>query len=169
MTLVTAKLDGLPEVFRALGQVDPQLRKAALANVRRVGQVIRTDARANVPTAPPMSGWQRRRGGTNRFGWAPGRVRSRIQVKTGTGSVRTGNIQLLRIVQRDGLGSLFDMGGRKGGGNSPQGRQMIRNLNRRGRASRTMWPAAEANRDTVEQALADAIKDMETTLNRLVG
>ena len=46
---------------------------------------------------------------------------------------------------------------------------MIRNLNRHGRASRTMWPAALANRDTVEQALTDAIQDMTNTVNRLVG
>ena len=160
------KIEGLPELFRDLGKIDPELRKAAVKNVRRSGERIRNAARGNIPGEPPMSGWRRVRGRRGRWTWNPGQSRSRIRVKVGTGSVRTGDIKLLRIVQSDAAGSIYDMAGRRSGGSSPNGAQFIRNLNRKGRASRTMWPAAEANRDEVEQDLRQAIDDMADTVNR---
>ena len=160
------KVEGLPELFRELGKIDPELRKAAVKNVRRSGERIRNAARGSIPSEPPMSGWRRVRGRRGRWTWNPGTSRSRIRVKVGTTVQRNGDIRLLRIVQSDAAGAIYDMAGRKSIGNTENGRQFVRNLNRRGRPSRYMWPAAEANRDEVEQDLRQAIDDMADTVNR---
>ena len=80
--------------------------------------------------------------------------------------MKRNEIRLVRIVQRDKLGSVFDMAGRGSSGRTPAGRQMIRNLNRYGQASRSMWPAYERNKHRVELALIEAIDDMSATVNR---
>jgi len=169
MVAFGAGLEGLPEVFRALGRIDPELRKAAIANVRRVGGIVQAEARRNVPAAAPMSGWQRSRGSRSKWRWQPGRVRSSIRVKVGTGSVKTGNIRLLRVVMGSPIGSVYDMAGRKSGGKTEAGRQMVRNLNGKARASRAMWPAAIKRRSDVEAALVEAVADMRKTVQRLVN
>ena len=166
MTLARAHLDGLPATFKALGRIDPELRKEALKRVRKAAEPIRDAARGAIPSTAPMSGWEKRRGSTSRWAWRGGRARSRITIKAGTGSVKRNEIRLVRIVQRDKLGSVFDMAGRGSSGRTPAGRQMIRNLNRYGQASRSMWPAYERNRDRVELALIEAIDDMSATVNR---
>ena len=171
MSLVAfgSKLEGLPETFRALGRIDPELRKAALSNVRKVGQLVQAEARRNVPTLAPMSGWERGRRSNSKWRWLPGRVRSGIRVKAGTGSVKTGNIRLLRVIQGNPIGSIYDMAGRKSKGKTPAGRQMVANLNVKGNASRTMWPAAIKMRPEVETALRAAVEDMERTVRRLAN
>lgn len=160
------KVEGLAQMFRDLGRIDPELRKAAVKNVYAVGRIIQNDARGRVPASPPMSGWARRRGQRGRWVWTPGQTRSRIRVKVSTGSAKRDEIRLVRVIQSDAAGSIYDMAGRKSSGRSRQGQQFVRNLNRKGRASRTMWPAAEANKDEVERALREAIDDMADTLNR---
>jgi len=160
------KVEGLPELFRDLGRIDPELRKAAVKRVYAVGQIIRNEARTRVPADAPMSGWQRRRGARGKWVWNPSRSRSRIRVKVSTGSVKKDEIRLIRVIQSDATGSIYDMAGRKSGGRSDRGRQFVQNLNRRGRASRTMWPAAEAKESEIERALREAIDDMADTVNR---
>lgn len=160
------KVEGLPELFRDLGRIDPELRKAAVRRVYAVGQIIQTEARGNIPAMPPMSGWQRRRGARNKWAWSPARSRSRIRVKVSTGSVKKNEIRLIRVIQSDPAGSIYDMAGRKSSGKSQQGRQFVQNLNKRGKASRSMWAAAEAKESQIEQALREAVDDMADTVNR---
>ena len=160
------KVEGLAELFRDLGRIDPELRKHAVKNVYEAGKVIQQDARRRVPAEPPMSGWRRRRGARGKWVWNPSATRSRVRLKVSTGSAKRDEIRLVRVIQSDAAGSIYDMAGRKSGGRSKSGQQFVRNLNRKGRASRTMWPAAEAKKDEVERALKAAIDDMADTINR---
>ena len=160
------KVEGLAEMFRDLGRIDPELRKAAVRRVYDAGKMIQADARSRIPTTPPMSGWSRRRGQRGKWNWSPRQSRSRIRLKVSTGTAKRDEIRLLRVIQSDAAGSIYDMAGRKTSGRTPNGQQFIRNLNRRGRASRTLWPAAEARSRDVERALTQAVDDMADTINR---
>ena len=68
----------------------------------------------------------------------------------------------MRVVQGSASGSVFDMAGRKNRGNP-----IDKSLNSAGfpSASRSMWPAAEANLDNVERAVRKSVQAMEEYIN----
>jgi hypothetical protein len=61
----TIRVDGIPDMLAVLKQIDPELRKAAVREIKSVGPTLVTAARAQYPPAP-MSGWVRKTSGIAR-------------------------------------------------------------------------------------------------------
>ena len=163
---VTVTVDGVPDVIRALGQIQPELRKAATARLKTAAEPVASAARGLIPDRP-LSGW--RPGG--RTGWQASRVRRSVTIKFRSSARRWERSEdtfvLLRLNMGSAAGSIFDMAGRRSAGATASGQAMIAALNRKhGTASRAMWRAAESQLSTVQAGVIAAIDDVAATLNR---
>jgi hypothetical protein len=149
-----AELKGLRQALDALREVDPVLYREGQKMLRRDAKPLVDDARSRVPRQSPLSGWKEGtgRGGGGFPNWESGSQR-KINLRVRRERVRGmgGRRVLVRVVQGSASGSVFDMAGRKNRG-FPS-------------ASRSMWPAAEANLDNVERAVRKSVKAMEAYIN----
>jgi hypothetical protein len=65
------------------------------------------------------------------------------------------------------INTIYDAAGRRSRGKTLSGENMIKGLEeKRGKASRVMWPAYEMNRDEVEKQLRLLIEDVMRQVNR---
>lgn len=160
-----AELKGLRQALDALREVDPVLYREGQKMLRRDAKPLVDDARSRVPRQSPLSGWKEGsgRGGGGFPNWESGSQR-KINLRVRRERVRGmgGRRVLVRVVQGSASGSVFDMAGRKNRGNP-----IDKSLNSAGfpSASRSMWPAAEANLDNVEHAVRKSVEAMEAYIN----
>jgi hypothetical protein len=160
-----AELKGLRQALDALREVDPVLYRQGQKMLRRDAKPLVDDARSRVPRQSPLSGWKEGtgRGGGGFPNWESGSQR-KINLRVRRERVRGmgGRRVLVRVVQGSASGSVFDMAGRKNRGNP-----IDKSLNSAGfpSASRSMWPAAEANLDNVERAVRKSVEAMEAYIN----
>ena len=159
------EIRGLEEALKTLREADPVLYREGQKMLRKAGRPIVDDARSRVPRQTPLSGWKEGNGrGSGGFpNWESGvqrkiNLRIRRQRVTGMGGRRV----LIRVVQGSGAGEVFDIAGRKNVGN-PIDRSL--NIAGFGGASRSMWPAAEANMDNVQRAIRQSVEAMEDYIN----
>jgi hypothetical protein len=171
--LARIEVYGVPEMLKVLKQIDPELRKATIAKMKLAAEPILQEARSLIPDQPvTVSEKTRKRGGgwkaTGRLGYDAKKVRRSIKVtfKVKTRDKNANTFPLLRLVLGSAGGSIYDMAGRKGSGNSPSGVALIRKLQKdRGGASRVMWKSVESKIRVVEDGVKDAIVDMEYAIN----
>ena len=160
-----AELKGLRQALDALREVDPVLYREGQKMLRRDAKPLVDDARSRIPRQSPLSGWKEGtgRGGGGFPNWESGSQR-KINLRVRRERVRGmgGRRVLVRVVQGSASGSVFDMAGRKNRGNP-----IDKSLNSAGfpSASRSMWPAAEANLDNVERAVRKSVEAMEAYIN----
>lgn len=163
------QVEGLPQALRELGKVDRKLRTRVGKQIRTAANPLRTAAQALYP-ANPLSNWR-----YGRYAYDQGAARSGVKIKLGgrTGSGGGAQLQvfgmktipLVTMIQRNAGGAVYDMAGRQSSGVGPQGRAFVAGLNRHGRASRTMWKAAESKLDVVTKAVEKAVTDVERQVN----
>lgn len=148
---------GVREAMKALSKVDPVLRRETQKRMRRAAEPLRVAIRAQIPSDPPMSGWER-----GRYAFDGAAAKRGVRPRYG-GRARGNNAwPLLTMTQSDAGGAVFDMAGRASSGKSPQGRQFIANLRARsGQASRSMWRGVEGNLDAVVTEARRAVEDMK--------
>ena len=166
MVKVTARIDGVDEVLKALKAVDPELRKELPKEIKAYLNPIVDEMRSTIPGDRPLSGWKE----TGRIGWRSSTVRSSIRSKFRASRKRgakSREFSLASISQSSPAGAIFDMAGRKSSGNTPQGRAMIAALNtRHGGASRTLWPTLERNRNRLEDGIRAILERYADKVNR---
>lgn len=169
---VAAEAQGLASAIRTLGKVDKELKKELVTSMKKAADPLVAEARSLVPAASPLTNWYGWKGG-----YKPAKVRSGIKVSQrntaarGASGQREETIRLLALVSTSAAGAIYDMAGRadgngRGSEGADRGRAMIAKLNENGRASRTLWPAAEKKLGEVQDAVRDAIAAMEDTLNK---
>jgi|688.fasta_scaffold178726_2 hypothetical protein len=157
---MTVEITGAKETLRALGKVEPEMRKQFTRDAKKIAKPIVDLARAKYPTKY-LSGMFKT--------WAPkGRVlfpysQSKAQrgVQARVSSARKKNY-LLAVVQKDPAAAIVDMAGKKtrgkiGPGSTPGERFVYNLFGDFGNPSRVMWPAAEARSAAVERELSDLI------------
>jgi len=172
--LARIEVYGVPEMLKVLKQIDPELRKATISKMKLAAEPILQEARSLIPDQPvSVSEKTRKRGGgwkvTGRLGYDAKKVRRSIKVtfKIKSRDKNANTFPLLRLVLGSAGGSIYDMAGRKGSGNSPSGVALIRKLQKdRGGASRVMWKSVESKISVVEDGVRDAIVDMEYAINQ---
>jgi hypothetical protein len=172
--LARIEVYGVAEMLKLLKTIDPQLRKATVAKMKLAAEPIIQEARSMIPDQPvSVSEKTRKRGGgwkaTGRLGYDAKKVRRSVKVtfKTNIRNKNADTFPLLRLVLGSAGGSIYDMAGRKGTGNSPSGAALIRKLQKdRGGASRVMWKSVENKIRVVEDGVRDAIQDMEYAINQ---
>lgn len=157
---------GVASTIRALSKMEPELAKAARAQLKAAAAPLVQNARSNVPTKAPLSGFTR-----GRLRWSP-RTRNRITAKVSTGRVGKGKrrrIDLIKVVQPDAAGVVFDMAGKRPA-KTAAGAAMVRNLNARyGQPSRSMWRNVDRIEAIVTKNLREAVEDLSKTINRAIG
>jgi hypothetical protein len=165
-----AEIKGLRQALDTLREIDPVLYRQGQKMLRKDAKPLVDAARANVPRQSPLSGWKAGSGGaTERSGqsrfpaWETGAQR-KINLRVRRERVRGmgGRRILVRVVQGSAAGSVFDMAGRKNRGNPID--VSLRSAGF-GSASRSMWPAADANLATVEKSVRASVEAMERYIN----
>lgn len=159
---MSTQVKGLRQALTALGKIDKEAQKEAKREMRSALKPAQADARSKVPLKPPLSGWS----STSRIGWSA-RARTGVQISISSKRDRAGRIRLAALVQRQAAGAIFDMAGRKSGGATASGRQLIAQLNARfGRPSRSLWPTVEQHRPQIERDLDTALRRVQDRINR---
>jgi len=171
------KVDGLKETLKVLGRFDATLRKEFTRDFKQAVSPTVEAAKANVPSKPPLSGWENNWKGKPL--WDGDKEERRIKLKINTRRARTRNIEKgliyesvgTIVVQATGRGlAVFDMAGRRGLPSSVRGDLMVKNLNDRWRrASRAMWPAAEETQGEVTRNCIPIVKRAELQAQRLLA
>lgn len=159
----TVTVENLPRTIGAIRRLDADFAKELNRDIAAIGRPVRDRARSLVPTSPPLSNWQTRRKGQADQPAYPWTKQARTGIVTGR-SGKPGSIVVIK--QKNAAGAIFDMAGKTGKSTrTPQGQAFNRNLQARfGAASRSMWKAAQLERDRTEQAVAAVIAKAETRL-----
>jgi hypothetical protein len=156
------QIEGVKGVLQELYYMDRRLHKEITGRLKTSAQPIANDIAAQGFPDLPLSRWgastpgQRTAGGFPKYNGAS--ARAGIKVRTGGRKNRmTGVSPILKIVQTDPAGSVFDIAGRKQTGKHPT---FIPNLKaEHGNASRSMWPAVLSKRGSIEGEIQAAIND----------
>lgn len=165
MISVTANTEGAAWTLRKLFRVAPELRAETIKELRTAAAPIVASAKAGVPATSGLKGWTAHDG---KWSFSPGSIRGSIRTEYRQNKRdRNNQWTMLRVRMTNGIGVVYDMGGRKGtGAPTASGRAMLTKLvAARGGASRVMWPAAEANKEAVNAGVLRAIENATRRLN----
>lgn len=163
----TAKVQvqGVKETLKALKQIDPELRKAAVKEMRTAAQPLVSEVKAGMPDQP-LSGWKEE----GELGWRTNKVKQSVKLKFGGRKIRGqgGNqYPLLRLVIGSPAGAAFDKAGRRNAPRTPQGQSFINALTRKyGSASRRAWPATEKHMDSIQRGVLQAVDKAAAEVNK---
>lgn len=92
--------------------------------------------------------------------WQANKVKRGVSIKVGGRKVRrTNSYPILRIVQSDGAGQIYDLA-KNQQGSGAVGKQFVQNLNGQGKPSRVMWKSAAKNYPLVEHKVMRILDDV---------
>lgn len=143
---------GAADAIKALRRIDPDLRKQFTKDVKEIARPI-VSAAQNAYPDEYLSGMTRAWAPRNRpvMPYNARKARAGVQARIDT---RRNAHAVIAVVQRDAAASIIDMAGKRN--SNPLGNE----LDRFGKPSRVMWPAAERNIDRVTRELSKAVKDV---------
>jgi len=156
MSGVTMKTEviGIRDAVKDLKKLEPALFKEFRQEAGTALRPIVLDAQATLNNAgpAPLSGMARK--------WTPNgrQIFPYVQTKAVRGvkvSLRPSKAAFLSVQQKDAAGAIFDIAGRAT--TNRFGEALTRRF---GRASRGMWPAAEAKENEVRNNLADLVQSV---------
>lgn len=178
---VTVSVVGVRELMKAIRQIDPELRRTTVKEIKSAAKPIQQTAKDAYPSEimrnwkPGLAGRGRTRGGAGWPGYSDQKARSSVKINYG-GKARKNEQRwrLLRVVQSDAAASIFDMAGRKNpsGNGTPQAAQFMFNLSGAANgksASRTIWPAVESHMSEVTASVLRALKVAEARVQQKVN
>jgi hypothetical protein len=164
-TGITVKIENVPATLRVLKKIDPDLRKKVPAEIKGAAQPMVNAIKANLPSSPPMSGWQR-----GRFRYSAAKARSGVRLKFRGSRPRNAPADswpVLRVQSTNAAAVVLDIAGRRSSGKTSAGARMIRQLDSGfGRASRTVWPAVEKHAKDIEDGIEDIFKKYAETISK---
>lgn len=159
------QVQGVRETLKALKQIDPELRKQAVKEMRTAAQPLVTEVKSQMPDQP-LSGWKEE----GELGWRSSKVKQSVKLKFGGKRVRSqGGSQypLLRLVIGSPAGAAFDKAGKANAPRSPQGRAFIDALESKyGPASRRAWPITLKNMDRINRGVMEAVDKAAAEVNK---
>lgn len=181
MNDLTVTVSGVRETLRSLRKLDPELRKTTLRTVKAAAKPIKTTAEAALPDEI-MRNWRnvpakrgRVRGGKGWPAYDKAQAKKGIKIQFGgRANVKATQWRLLRVVQTDASGAIFDIAGR----NNPNGNGTIQaatfmsnlTLAANGRKpSRTIWMSVEKHQPEVVSSVIDALRIAENRVQKMIG
>lgn len=152
----------MAEVVVVLNGIDKDIVKRARKDLRTAAQPIVSAVKSNLPREAPLRGMQH----IGRTGWKLSGVKVTVRTNFSRKAQRRGSQLVSVVTGGKGLGAaafeIADMAGRRSNGSTRSGRAMIRELNNTsGRASRFVYPAAEAALPYVENEVRDTIRKLQ--------
>jgi hypothetical protein len=169
MAAVT-QIDGIKRVLQELYYLDRSLHKTITGRMRTAAQPIADYVGSLFPDSDALSGWeasasgQRTKGGFPKY-YGPS-ARKGVKVRTGGRVNRlTGMAPIVKLVQTDPAGAVFDISGRLSTrGSHPN---FIPNLRgKQGEASRAMWPGVLSKFPAIESEIRAAVAEAEKVVNK---
>jgi hypothetical protein len=167
MNKFDGKIYGVTETMKSLRKIDPEMARELTKAMKKPGMVIAKQARTFVDPVG-LSNW-----GGWRGGYDAARLRRKIQPKVLTTRRKGSKGSLLRVVNADAAGAIWEMAGRKSSGNSLQGMAFVRNVqNKGGSANRLIYRAWDSTdqggvAEEVKQAVARAESTVQEWLNQI--
>lgn len=172
---------GIAPVLESLRQIERETYKIIVADLKNSTNDLRLAVANDFPDKPWKSStgkinWinygrtSRGRKMNNTAGadfpkWQATKVKRGVQVKVGGRKVRrTNSYPILRIVQSDAAGSVYDLA-KNQRGKGQVGAQFVKNLNSNGQPSRVMWKSTKKYYPLVEhkvEKILDAVGKMFT-------
>ena len=175
---------GIKEDLKTLNKLAPDLRRDITKSYRALMQPTISDAKNNLPSGvgtTVMRGFGRK--WRHIFPWDKAVASRNITVKIDTRRALKKNLDkgaqyetlsAFVIQQKNPAGIVFDIAGRGGRSSSSQKRKgitydwnntLIENMEKTfGKASRSMYPAVEANADNIEAAIKNITQEVERQL-----
>lgn len=155
--MTTVQVIGVKETIKELRQLDPQLRKQFNKDARKVAAPIIDQAKSDYP-ARYLSGmaraWSQR--GRQLFPYNQRDAQRGVVLKIDTGKRATST---LTIIQKNPAAAIIDMAGKKPGEPGKSRNFISAMLLLHGNPSRVMWPAAESQRDQVENEMIKVVAE----------
>ena len=155
MSGVTMKTEviGIRDAVKDLKKLEPAVFKEFRKEAGTALKPIVLDAQATLNNAgpAPLSGMARKWAPKGRqiFPWSQTKAVRGVKV-----SLRPSKAAFLSVQQKDASGAIFDIAGRSSTNKFGEA------LNKYGKASRSMWPAADANENEVRRNLADLVQSV---------
>jgi len=172
MAAVT-EIDGVKKVLQELYYLDRRLHREITGRMKTAAKPIAEYVGSLFPQGDALSRWDtgatpglRTSGGFPKY-YGPA-ARKGVKVRVGGRTNRlTGMAPILKLVQTDPAGAVYDIAGRKNTGDHPN---FIPNLKgKTGQASRAMWPGVLAKFPTIESEVRAAIAVAEKQVNEAIG
>lgn len=168
MAAVT-QIDGIKRVLQELYYLDRSLHKTITGRMRTAAQPIADYVGSLFPESDALSGWEASASGQRTAGGFPKyygpSARKGVKVRTGGRVNRlTGMAPIVKLVQTDPAGAIFDISGRLSTrGSHPN---FIPNLRgKQGEASRAMWPGVLSKFPAIESEIRAAVAEAEKVVN----
>ncbi len=168
-------INGIKETSAALKKFDKDAARRLNKVINDELRLAENNAKDQIPTKPPMSGWRQTapekpragvRGGQGWPAWDAGAIRQGIVKTRSEGRVRADyTTSAGALLNKTASGVIFEIAGRKPGAGQGTGRQMIGVLNDKFRkASRGIWAAIDRDRPRIYANIKAAMDDAEKTL-----
>lgn len=155
---VTTEIVGVKDAIKSLRKIDPELRKQFTRDAKAIVAPIIEDAKGRYP-AKLVSGtdrnWSQR--GNKKFPYSQREAQRGLKFKVDT---RAKNGTAIKVQQMNPAAAIAEIAGRKNA--NPLGTA----LDRYGRASRFLWPAAERRLPEVSREMEKAVMDVIRTVNK---
>jgi len=179
VSIQAQQIYGYYETIAALRALDKNAARRIDAGINKAAEIVAEDARDLVDN-DILSGFARQLpGGTkgNRRqayggGYDDALVKAGIKVKRKRQKKRGNELRSFVVVANTtALGAIWEVAGRASSGNTRAGAAMIRNISKRdpGPVSRTVWRAADANRDKVEDTIYELIEEARRLTQRKIN
>lgn len=167
---------GIAPVLQALRQLEPETYKQIVKDLKNNTNDLRVAVQNDFPEKP----WNSSTGEINwaKYGrttrgrkpkgaagasfpkWEAKKVKRGVSIKVGGRKVRrTNSYPILRIVQSDAAGQIYDLA-KNQQGQGAVGKQFVQNLNAVGKPSRVMWKSAAKNYPLVEHKVLKILDDV---------
>jgi len=166
------QVEGISGVLQELYYLDRRLHREITARMRTAAQPLVDRVGQLFPDTEPLSRWhgtaagQRTSGGFPKY-YGPA-ARKGIKARTGGRKDRiTGMKPILKLVQTDPAGAVYDISGRQNTGAHPT---FIPNLKQeKGQASRAMWPGVLSSYPYVEAEVMAAVKEASDEVSKAIA
>lgn len=167
--MLSMRVVGISEVSKTLRAIDKDIVNRARKDLRTGAKPMADAVRANIPSEAPMSGMVH----NGRTAWKPSGVKVVVRTNFSKKAERRGFALVSIVAGSRGKGAqgsasfqFSDIAGRKARGNTASGRKMIRVLNeRKGRASRFVYPAALRELPYVQDVVRGTIRKLQQDYN----
>lgn len=157
------KVEGLDEVYRALDEFRPNLKDQLVERMESAAQDLAATINRKIPETPPLSEFGSHKGETS---WER-KGEASISPQGSRAGAAAQEWPLYRVSLGGYASAVTDIAGAGGRGNSMQGTNMIGMLNSRvGRASRWVWPSAEAHESRIERNMTETCRKVEDEVSR---
>ena len=171
MTAVYAEMQfvGLKDAVKELNNIDKSARRQLTRDYKEIVAPVITEAKQRIPLGTPISGWERAWTTKSRkqlLPWDGAVADDYIKAKVSGKRPREyngmmSNLAVFSIAWAGAINTIYDLAGRTSRGATKSGANMIRGIEaKKGKASRVLWPAWQANQDEVMRRMQRLLDDL---------